>query len=186
MTVSGKPETNTVDAFRPEPDSDCMMCSEIEVGPSEVTKGRYIADLTASRLLLFPNQYVRGICMLISKTHATELHHLPATEAGGYFNDLLLSSAAVEEAFQPHKLNWEVLGNWVPHIHGFIKPRYLDDPIPDNRIPHDVPWEVIDEQEMDRRVELVRDALFAALDRAPRRLELNVVLDPRGDDRHTG
>ncbi|MER6526124.1 hypothetical protein [Streptomyces sp. NPDC001508] len=186
MTLNSNPTPNPGDVFRPEPDSGCLMCSEIEAGHSDVTTGRHIADLTASRLLLAANQYVSGMCMLISNAHATELHHLPPTAAGGYFNDLLLSSAAVEEAFRPHKLNWEVLGNWTPHIHGFIKPRYRDDPIPDNRIPHDVPWVTVDEQEMDRRVELVRTALFAALDRDPRRLQLDVVLDPREDDRHRG
>lgn len=186
MTSTTNHEQNPLDVFRPTPGSGCLMCAEITADRSDVKTGRYIADLTSSRLLLAANQYVKGMCVLISKTCTHELHHLQPEAAGGYFNDLLLSSAAVEQAFAPHKLNWEVLGNWTPHIHGFIKPRYLDDPLPDNRIPHDVPWETVDEQEMDQRVEMVRAALFEALDRAPRRLRLDAVLDPRGQDQHTG
>lgn len=179
MTVNGNPDPQPIDAFRPRPDS-CVMCDEVAAETSALTTGRHIADLAASRLMLFPNQYVKGICMLISKTHATELHHLPPAAAADYFNDLLLSSEAVAKGFQPHKLNWEVLGNWVPHVHGFIKPRYLDDPIPDNRIAHDVPWVTVDDEEMDRRVELVRTALSAAVAHSPRRLEFDAIDPTRG------
>lgn len=181
MTTSQNAQHDPLDVFRPKPGAGCPMCAEITAEPSEVRTGRFIADLSASRLLLAGNQYVKGMCVLISKTCADELHHLQPAAAGGYFNDLLLSSAAVEQVFAPHKLNWEVLGNWVPHIHGFIKPRYLDDPIPDNRIPHDTPWETVDEQEMDRLADLVRTALCAASEQAPRRLRLDHITDPIGN-----
>jgi diadenosine tetraphosphate (Ap4A) HIT family hydrolase len=35
---------------------------------------------------------------------------------------------AVEECFRPHKLNYELLGNQVPHLHWHVVPRYADDP----------------------------------------------------------
>jgi diadenosine tetraphosphate (Ap4A) HIT family hydrolase len=40
---------------------------------------------------------------------------------------------AIEAAFSPVKLNYNVLGNSVPHLHTHIVPRYADDPRPAGR-----------------------------------------------------
>jgi diadenosine tetraphosphate (Ap4A) HIT family hydrolase len=37
---------------------------------------------------------------------------------------------AVARAFAPRKLNYELLGNTVPHLHWHVLPRYADDPNP--------------------------------------------------------
>jgi len=37
---------------------------------------------------------------------------------------------AIEARFQPIKMNYLTLGNWVPHLHTHVVPRYLDDPAP--------------------------------------------------------
>jgi diadenosine tetraphosphate (Ap4A) HIT family hydrolase len=37
---------------------------------------------------------------------------------------------ALQDAFAPVKLNYDVLGNSVPHLHTHIVPRYADDPRP--------------------------------------------------------
>ncbi len=37
---------------------------------------------------------------------------------------------AVFRAFGPRKLNYELLGNSVSHLHWHLIPRYADDPIP--------------------------------------------------------
>jgi hypothetical protein len=34
----------------------------------------------------------------------------------------------VADCCRPHKLNYELLGNQVPHLHWHLFPRYLDDP----------------------------------------------------------
>jgi hypothetical protein len=35
---------------------------------------------------------------------------------------------AIEECYRPHKLNYELLGNQVPHLHWHLFPRSADDP----------------------------------------------------------
>jgi diadenosine tetraphosphate (Ap4A) HIT family hydrolase len=35
---------------------------------------------------------------------------------------------AIENCFHPHKLNYELLGNQVPHLHWHLFPRSADDP----------------------------------------------------------
>ena len=37
---------------------------------------------------------------------------------------------AIAAAFRPRKLNYELLGNTVPHLHWHLFPRYDDDPSP--------------------------------------------------------
>jgi diadenosine tetraphosphate (Ap4A) HIT family hydrolase len=58
--------------------------------------------------------------MVVSKTHATELYDLPHHESTQYF----------AAAFRPRKMDYEVLGNTVAHLHWHLFPRYDWDPNP--------------------------------------------------------
>jgi diadenosine tetraphosphate (Ap4A) HIT family hydrolase len=85
---------------------------------------------------LFPNsvaflgawQYHTGYCVLVSRQHVTELHHLSGPERHAYFDEMTLLAHALEVCFQPRKLNYELLGNQVPHLHWHLFPRRTDDP----------------------------------------------------------
>ena len=44
------------------------------------------------------------------------------------------SLQAIDAAFQPMKINLMTLGNWSPHLHTHVVPRYVDDPAPGNPI----------------------------------------------------
>jgi diadenosine tetraphosphate (Ap4A) HIT family hydrolase len=48
-------------------------------------------------------------------------------------------AGAVFEAFQPRKLNYEALGNGIPHLHWWLTPRYATDARPTGPI-----WEDMD------------------------------------------
>ena len=74
-----------------------------------------------------PWQFYNGYCMLLSRQHATELSHLGHTRAA-FLDEMSLLARAVEECFHPHKLNYELLGNLVPHLHWHVFPRYEVDP----------------------------------------------------------
>ena len=43
---------------------------------------------------------------------------------------MLLVSRALLQVLRPVKLNYDVLGNSVPHLHTHLVPRYADDPHP--------------------------------------------------------
>jgi diadenosine tetraphosphate (Ap4A) HIT family hydrolase len=45
-----------------------------------------------------------------------------------YFQEMVLLATAIERAFQPRKLNYELLGNQVPHLHWHLFPRSETDP----------------------------------------------------------
>jgi diadenosine tetraphosphate (Ap4A) HIT family hydrolase len=45
-----------------------------------------------------------------------------------FLNEMCLLARAIELAFQPRKLNYELLGNQVPHLHWHLFPRSGADP----------------------------------------------------------
>jgi len=91
---------------------------------------RKVRDLPASIAILAPDQYYKGYTMVVSKTHAIELYELPERESTQYFQDMVAVARAIATAFQPRKMNYEVLGNTVGHLHWHLFPRYEWDPSP--------------------------------------------------------
>ena len=74
--------------------------------------------------LLGPWQYYTGYCILVARAHATELSQLSDPERRGYLDEMCLLARAIEGAFQPRKLNYELLGNQVAHLHWHVLARF--------------------------------------------------------------
>jgi diadenosine tetraphosphate (Ap4A) HIT family hydrolase len=73
----------------------------------------------------------RGLTVAVFRgRHVVEPTELTAVEAATYGAEVLRVARAIEAAFAPIKLNYDVLGNSVPHLHTHIVPRYADDPRP--------------------------------------------------------
>jgi diadenosine tetraphosphate (Ap4A) HIT family hydrolase len=73
----------------------------------------------------------RGLTIAVFRgRHVVEPTQLSDAEAAGYGREVLRVARAIEAAFAPVKLNYDVLGNSVPHLHTHIVPRYADDPRP--------------------------------------------------------
>lgn len=103
--------------------------AEAHRGPSG-TVTRRVALLPTAVAILGNDQYYRGYTIVIARRHATELYHLPDAESTGYFQDMLRMARAIDGAFSPRKMNYELLGNTVAHLHWHLFPRYADDPNP--------------------------------------------------------
>ena len=56
-----------------------------------------------------------------------EKDELTADEARDYFDEVLRVGRAIEKQYTPIKMNFEMLGNSLPHLHTHVVPRYLDD-----------------------------------------------------------
>jgi diadenosine tetraphosphate (Ap4A) HIT family hydrolase len=91
---------------------------------------RKIADLPTAVAVLGDDQFYRGYSMVIARGHATELYHLPEPDALAYVRDMLRVARAIDAAFRPRKMNYELLGNTVAHLHWHLFPRYAGDPNP--------------------------------------------------------
>jgi len=63
--------------------------------------------------------------------HVVEPTELSAEEAARFFAELLQVGRAIERVFEPVKVNYDILGNSVPHLHVHVIPRYADDPRPE-------------------------------------------------------
>lgn len=73
----------------------------------------------------------RGLTIAVFRgRHVVEPTELTDREAATYGREVLRVGRAIEGAFAPVKLNYDVLGNAVPHLHTHIVPRYSDDPRP--------------------------------------------------------
>jgi len=67
---------------------------------------------------------------LVYKRHATELFHLSIEERAGMIEEVARVAAILAAEYRAIKINYELLGNQVPHIHWHLKPRLKDDPAP--------------------------------------------------------
>jgi diadenosine tetraphosphate (Ap4A) HIT family hydrolase len=55
---------------------------------------------------------------------------LTAEEATAYWLEVVRVGRAIENVLEPVKLNYDLLGNSLPHLHTHLVPRYADDPRP--------------------------------------------------------
>lgn len=63
--------------------------------------------------------------------HVAEPTELSDGEAVGYWREVLRVGSALERHYRPVKLNYQILGNAVPHLHTHLVPRFAEDPAPD-------------------------------------------------------
>jgi diadenosine tetraphosphate (Ap4A) HIT family hydrolase len=67
--------------------------------------------------------------------HVAEPTELTDAEAAGYWLEVLRVARALLAHYRPLKLNYETLGNAVPHLHTHLIPRYTSDPAPGRPFP---------------------------------------------------
>jgi diadenosine tetraphosphate (Ap4A) HIT family hydrolase len=68
--------------------------------------------------------------------HITEPTELTSDEASDYWLDVLRVARALMEYYKPIKMNYETLGNSLPHLHTHLVPRYTEnDPAPGRPFP---------------------------------------------------
>ena len=86
-----------------------------------------IATLEASWLTMQEKAAARGDVCLVSKTHVVELHELDETASLAFMRDIRRVSSALCEITGAVKLNYEIHGNTLPHLHMHFFPRYRGD-----------------------------------------------------------
>ena len=99
---------------------DCPICRAI--GSDDA-----IAELELTRLMMPEAGPMRGYAWLPVRRHAIELHDLTEPEGAALMRDLRRVSAAIAGVTGAVKLNYEIHGNTVPHLHVHLFPRYVGD-----------------------------------------------------------
>ena len=108
-------------------DPACPFCAKL-AAPDLLPADELVWAFPHSVVLLGPWQFYHGYCLVVSRSHARELGDLPDADRRAYLDEMCLVARAIAQAFSPHKLNYELLGNQVPHPHWHLFPRSADDP----------------------------------------------------------
>ena len=102
----------------------CSLCEKLQSPAPE----DLVWQFPYSVAFLGPWQYYTGYCVLVSRTHHTELHQLAPSTRHAFLEEMILLAHAIDITFEPRKMNYELLGNQVPHLHWHLFPRSGDDP----------------------------------------------------------
>ncbi len=86
-------------------------------------------ESTVSVAKLNPDQAFEGYTFLTLKWHEEELYKLADKDRKRFLEDMSLVANALSKAFKPDKMNYELLGNSMPHLHWHLVPRYTSDPM---------------------------------------------------------
>lgn len=137
---------------------DCAMCAEGR--PSENEYGIRIQAGEWSDAYLQRVGSVRGYSIVIWRgRHVAEPTELSRDEASGYWKEVLQVARALEQQYRPLKVNIEMLGNTLPHLHTHVRPRYLDDPAPFGPLPHGLHYAPFPEAQLRADAEALRSLL---------------------------
>jgi diadenosine tetraphosphate (Ap4A) HIT family hydrolase len=103
----------------------------------------------------------RGLSIVVWRgRHVVEPTDLSHEEAAMYGREVLIVGRALETTFSAVKMNYNVLGNSVPHLHTHLVPRYANDPRPGWPFPFPDPDpEPMPQERLARDVALLRAAL---------------------------
>ncbi len=139
----------------------CPICADYT--PPQVV---IIAEMEASYLTTEEGVPFRGYCCLVLKRHAVELHDLGDAEAASLMDDMRRVSRALQAVTGAVKINVDIHGNTLPHLHAHFFPRYVGDPYEDGPIDFrradDTEGFTYGPEELRRFVEDLRSALGSA------------------------
>lgn len=135
--------------------SSCPMCNRWEDDCD-----LQIKEFPHSYLILNRDQFFPGYALLFTKAHITELFHLEQNRRIELMDEVSCVAQALYNVFQPAKINYELLGNMVAHMHWHIVPRFSAEslwPRPIWAEPHTELF--LKQDEYRQRIELIRKAL---------------------------
>ena len=99
--------------------------------PDETPHGARIFAGEVSDAYLQRAAIQRGYTISIWRgRHVAEPTELEPDEASAYWLEVVRVARVLESQLQPVKMNYDLLGNSLPHLHTHLVPRYADDPRP--------------------------------------------------------
>lgn len=136
----------------------CPVCANTPMPPGMVD----VVELPCSWLSAEPRECLRGACHLTAKRHVVELYELTDQELLGLMRDLKRCARALHTVTSAVKINYEIHGNSLPHLHIHLYPRYLDDPFPGRPINyHQKSTAIYREGEFERFVDELREEILS-------------------------
>jgi diadenosine tetraphosphate (Ap4A) HIT family hydrolase len=132
--------------------SSCPIC--VRGLPLDVVAEASATWITAAREAPLP-----GYACVVSKRHVVEPFELPAAERVAFWEEAMAAARVVADLYRPVKMNYEVHGNVIPHLHLHLYPRTSDDPYDTGALtPRDAVF-TRSEEELERLGAALRTAL---------------------------
>lgn len=119
--------------------NDCFVCGRIKL-IKENKNPYFVKEMETGYVIIEDYQFYKGYIIFSCKEHKKELHELNPNFRKNFLEEMSEVAEAVYKTFKPEKLNYELLGNTVSHMHWHLIPRYKDDLVPGRPI-----W-IIDEK----------------------------------------
>lgn len=135
----------------------CPMCTKWLDEPELRITGLEFCSVMLNRDQFFP-----GYTFVFPREHVTELFHLDRKRRLAVMEEVTTVAAALYNLFKPAKMNYELLGNMVPHMHWHLVPRFVADPLWPRPIwsePHEPV--LLTPEGYSGRIALIKNAIFA-------------------------
>lgn len=97
------------------------MCSE-ELHPEWL-----LAETEVCRISAWSEAVLPGYACVVAKRHVIEPFDLPDGEQAAFFLDAMAAARGLAKFFNSVKMNYEIHGNTVPHLHMHLFPRLPGD-----------------------------------------------------------
>jgi len=146
--------------------AECPICAR--GGPLDV-----VAELDASWVSVPPSAPLSGYVCVVARTHVAEPFELGGLERRRYWEELLQTAKAVRDSTGATKMNYEIHGNTIPHLHTHLYPRYPGDPFTGQPVDGKARLFERSADQIDRLARAVR--LAGALHTGPAREDLEAV-----------
>jgi diadenosine tetraphosphate (Ap4A) HIT family hydrolase len=141
----------------------CQMCTKWDDEPD-----LRVAELRQCYVLLNGDQFFPGYTFVVARSHVTELFHLEPHARQTVMEEVSMVAAALYNLLKPAKINYELLGNMVPHMHWHLVPRFSSEPLWPRPIwsePHDPV--ILKPGEYAERIASIKQHIFSAEKQEP-------------------
>jgi diadenosine tetraphosphate (Ap4A) HIT family hydrolase len=104
-------------------DAECPICDRLEAGDAQNV-------LAATELVIVtgePDATLPGYVCVTSRRHVIETYELSQDSEAVFFLDAMSVARALARATRPVKMNYEIHGNTIPHLHMHLFPRQPGD-----------------------------------------------------------
>lgn len=114
--------------------ASCEMCTSTSSEEDEYGSLIYSTDEVDA--VLQRARIQRGYTLVIWRgRHVVEPYELTDDESARYWRAVQRVAKALAQHYRPLKMNYETLGNTVPHLHTHLLPRFVQDPAPGRPFP---------------------------------------------------
>jgi diadenosine tetraphosphate (Ap4A) HIT family hydrolase len=93
-------------------------------------KDHFLVDCGLTQAFVFEDQFFAGWTVLVLKEHVSELFDVSRSMRGLLMEEVTHVAQTLAKVFDARKINYELLGNQVPHMHWHLIPRLKTDPEP--------------------------------------------------------